>query len=172
MILYPLVLGIEFFQHVVVIVLVGVTIVECIVCWKKAHTGDARVDTVIQENKRAHVLLLVASLFLAAWIVVEYLSEYLGDWYHFLVHLPAAIVVAGIFWYLVRFKDLGLKILFAVFSIAALIQIGLDIFEMFSGMDGVPWIEAVRELLQLTSVLMFYFFAVRSMNLLHHEERT
>ena len=158
--LYPFILGTESFGHVVVIVLVGVMVTECVVCWRNTHMHTTP------------ALLLAGSLALAAWVLIEYFAQLAEGWYHVLVHLPAVLVVSYVFWRLTRIKDKIARFLIFIFAVAILGHVALDVYDMFSGMTNMALMELLREPLQLTEILTFYFFAMREVIRFDYEMHT
>ncbi len=158
-----LILASEFVQHITVIVLVGFMVTECVACYaslvsSRAGLFDAREEALFRKRKREHIMLLVAVILMALWLIVEFFVDLNNFWYHTLFHIPVITAMLVILWPLAREWDAISKRIFTVLLIVAIAHISLDVLSFFN--YHLPRDSIIRAILKTVQAITLYFFVL------------
>lgn len=162
----PITLASEFIQHVIVIVLAGLVLTECVACFKDLQMLRKGLFDIEQERrfrvrKREHLQLLSAVILSATWLIVEYFADLSHVSYHFLFHAPIIFVILWLLRQITRsYRDKAIMVLFFMFLTAASGHIFLDVLKFLLAIH-VSWDSIARALFKTAEAITLYFLVIR-----------
>lgn len=163
----PIILASEFVQHIIVIVLVGLVVTDCVVCYRDlqaSHKGlfDAEEEKRFRTRKREHLELLAAILLSTLWLIAEYFADLSLALYHLLFHVPVVLAILWLLRRVTKSYDGALVALFYLLVAVAGAHIFLDvlrfILHMYISLDPI-----LRATFKTAEAVVLYFLVMRYM---------
>lgn len=163
----PIILASEFIQHVVVIVLVGLVLTECVACWHDLQMSrkglfDIEQDRRFHKRKREHLELLAVMSLTALWLIVEYFADLSHVSYHFLFHAPIVLAILWLLREIIKSYGGALTILFAILVLVVGAHLFLDVLKFLLHIYF-PSDPIVRAALKTAEAVVLYFLVIRYM---------
>lgn len=160
----PIILASEFIQHLIVIVLAGLVLSECVACYRDLQMSrkgllDIEKEKRFRVRKREHLQLLAAVILSALWLIVEYFANLSIALYHLLFHVPVVLAILWFIRQITRPYNGLLTFLFYALLVAAGGHIFLDVFKFLLNMH-IVWDPISRAMLKTTKAILLYFLVI------------